>query len=391
MVQSTWGAQFRCYGSCLMKKIDTSFPDIYTFRFGEGQISGFLSAMFGFLGFLAVICYHFPAFLTFPDLHRSYDVYILRVVLLAGLCLSLVLGLVNFLIGRWRILGLIGIGFSAVATVLGGATVHHDGSNAFSVLPIGLDWFILDLLLSALLFIPIERFFALRREQPILRSAWRLDLQYFAMTHLFVSLIILISTGTVSRLCSWSINHSLQAAVSGLPWFIQFPLVVLVADLAQYWSHRLMHCVPFLWRFHAIHHSAKDMDWLASSRLHIGEVMITRTCVLAPIFVLGFSQPVILVYVIYIGLHGIFVHANVRFTFGWLRHILVTPAFHHWHHSEDERARNTNYAVHLPILDYIFGSYFFPKGEWPSSYGIGDEKLPQGIARQQLYPFVGSR
>jgi sterol desaturase/sphingolipid hydroxylase (fatty acid hydroxylase superfamily) len=110
--------------------------------------------------------------------------------------------------------------------------------------------------------------------------------------------------------------------------------------------------------------------------------------VLAPIFILGFSQSIILVYVIYIGLHGIFVHANIRFIFVWLRHVLVTPAFHHWHHSEDGRALNTNYAVHLPILDYVFGSYFFPQQEWPASYGIGDEKMPQGIVRQQLYPFI---
>jgi lathosterol oxidase len=366
-------------------------PDTYDFRFGEGQISGFLSASLGLLGLLGVLCFRFPSLLTFPDLHRAYDPEILRVVLLVGLCASLVLGLVNFLIGRWRTLGLIGTAAVAVAMVLGGATVEADGRNAFSVLPIGLDWFILDLLASAILFIPIERLFALRRDQPILRQDWRLDLQYFAMTHLLVSLAILVSTGTVGRLFSWSVNARLQAAVSGMPWWVQFPLLLLVADLAQYWSHRLMHTVPFLWRFHAVHHSARSMDWLASSRLHLGEVLITRTCVLAPVFILGFSQPVILVYVIYIGLHGIFVHANVRLTFPGLRHVLVTPAFHHWHHSEDDRARNTNFAVHLPILDRAFGTYFQPKGEWPATYGIGGEPLPAGLLAQHAYPLSPRR
>ncbi len=364
-----------------------ALPDTYTFRWGEGQISGFLSAALGVLGLLAVLCFHFPTLLTFPDLHRQYDPGIMRIALGVGLILALALGLVNFLLGRWRELGYIGMGAATLALVLGGATSTSDGSNAFSVLPIGLDWFILDLIASALIFIPLERLFALRREQAILRGEWRLDMQYFAVVHLLVSLILIVSTGAVSHLFAWSINARVQAAVSSLPIWIQFPLIVLIADLAQYASHRLMHTVPFLWRIHAVHHSSESMDWLASSRLHLGEVLITRTCVLAPIFVLGFSQLAIQFYVVYIGLHAIFVHGNVRFTFGPLRYLLVTPAFHHWHHSDDARAANTNFAVHLPVLDKLFGSYFQPR-EWPASYGIGPERLPKGILRQFLYPFT---
>jgi lathosterol oxidase len=160
---------------------------------------------------------------------------------------------------------------------------------------------------------------------------------------------------------------------------------VLVADLAQYWSHRLMHIIPQLWRVHAVHHSSEAMDWLASSRLHIGEVIITRTCVLVPVFVLGFSQVVVLLYVVYIGLHAIFVHANVRFTFGPLRHLLVTPAYHHWHHSDDPTAANTNFAVHLPLIDRVFGTYHHP-AEWPATYGIAPERLPNGMLQQLFYP-----
>jgi sterol desaturase/sphingolipid hydroxylase (fatty acid hydroxylase superfamily) len=361
-----------------------TLPDTYTFRWGEGQISGFLSAALGMLGVLAVLCFRFPNLLTFPDLHRQYDPELMRLALGVGLFASMALALVNFCIGRYRTLGYIGMGATALAMVLGGVWSSPTTSFGFGV-PIGLDWFILDLLASALLFIPLERAWVLRREQPILRSQWRLDVQYFALVHLLVSLIIIISAGTVSRLFSWSLNSPVQAFISGLPIWVQFPLVVLVADLAQYWSHRLMHTVPFLWRVHAIHHSSEAMDWLASSRLHIGEVIITRTCVLVPVFVLGFSQVVVLLYVVYIGLHAIFVHANVRFTFGPLRHVLVTPAFHHWHHSDDPAAANTNFAVHLPLIDRVFGTYHHP-AQWPASYGIAPERLPDGLLRQLLYP-----
>ena len=73
------------------------------------------------------------------------------------------------------------------------------------------------------------------------------------------------------------------AALPGAQLF----LIILVADLVQYWTHRAYHEVPLLWRLHAVHHSAKSMDWLAGSRQHILELLITRTLVLAPIFVLG--------------------------------------------------------------------------------------------------------
>jgi sterol desaturase/sphingolipid hydroxylase (fatty acid hydroxylase superfamily) len=365
------------------------FPATYTFRWGEGQISGFLSAALGILGLLSVLCFYFPQLLTFPDLRAGYDPQVLRLALGVGLMLSLIFGLINFLIGRWRDLGYLGFGASILAMLLGGASVQGDGSNSFTAFPLGLDWFILDLIASAAIFVPLERLFALRREQATLRDAWRLDLQYFAVVHLLVSVVIILSTTAVSRLFSWSLNADVQAFVSGLPLWLQFPLVIVVADLAEYWSHRAMHTVPFLWRIHAIHHSSVHMDWLASSRLHICEVLITRTCVLIPIFVLGFAPAVIMMYVVYIGLHAIYVHANVRFTFGVLRYLLVTPAFHHWHHADDARAANTNFAVHLPVIDKLFGTYHQP-AEWPTSYGIGDERLPPGIFRQFLYPLTGS-
>ena len=350
----------------------------------KAKISVFLSALCGVLGVLAVLCFRFPTLLTFPDLRRQYDPEIMRLALCAGLVASMVLGLINFCIGRYRTLGYIGMGATCLAMVLGGVSVESSSAFGFGV-PIGLDCFILDLLASALLFIPLERLWVLRREQPILRSQWRLDVKYFALIHLLMSLIIIISAGTVSRLFSWSLNAHLQASIGGLPLWVQFPLILLVADLAQYWSHRLTHTVPALWRIHAIHHSSEAMDWLASSRLHLVEVIITRTCVLVPVFVLGFSQLAILLYVVYIGLHEIFVHAHVRITFGPMRHVLVTPTFHHWHHSDDPQASNTNFAVHLPVIDRVFGTHYHP-AHWPASYGIGPERLPDGLLRQLLYP-----
>jgi sterol desaturase/sphingolipid hydroxylase (fatty acid hydroxylase superfamily) len=86
-----------------------------------------------------------------------------------------------------------------------------------------------------------------------------------------------------------------------------------------------------------------------------------------------------------------FIHANVRWQFPWLRPFLVTPAFHHWHHSSSSEAVDKNFAVHLPVLDWIFGSYYLPN-RWPESYGIaGGPKVPEGFLGQLAHPFAGAR
>ena len=128
-----------------------------------------------------------------------------------------------------------------------------------------------------------------------------------------------------------------------LPLPAQVLALLLVADFTQYWVHRAFHRSQWLWRFHAIHHSIEQMDWLAGSRLHLVDVIATRGLTYVPIFVLGFSEPALMVYVFLVAIQATFIHANVRWTFrGWQR-IVATPAFHHWHHSaEPQRSTRTS-------------------------------------------------
>ena len=160
-----------------------------------------------------------------------------------------------------------------------------------------------------------------------------------------------------------------------------------MADLMQYWVHRAYHEIPLLWRFHGVHHSAKEMDWLAGSRQHILEILVTRSLVLTPIFVLGFSQQIISLYVIIVGLQAVFNHANVRVRFGWLKYFMVTPQFHHWHHASDKAAIDRNYAAHFSFLDYAFGTAVKGQKEWPEAYGVVGDYMPIGMLKQQVYPF----
>ena len=157
--------------------------------------------------------------------------------------------------------------------------------------------------------------------------------------------------------------------MQSLPWVAQFVLMVLVSDFTQYWVHRAFHAVPLLWRFHAVHHSAEQMDWLAGSRLHLVDIAVTRGLTYVPIYVLGFANRRWWRTSIFVSAQATFIHANVRFEWRWLRWILATPRFHHWHHAAEPEAVDTNFAVHLPVLDVLFGTAYLPD-RWPSAYGI---------------------
>jgi sterol desaturase/sphingolipid hydroxylase (fatty acid hydroxylase superfamily) len=252
---------------------------------------------------------------------------------------------------------------------------------------IGLDWFILDLLGSALIFIFIEKLFPLRKDQPIFRAEWQTDFQHFIVNHMVVGFMLLATNLLVHQGLGWAVKTDLQARIQALPFVLELLLLVLVADLVQYWIHRAYH-ETFLWRLHAVHHSIKTMDWMAGSRLHILEVLIMRTFILGTIFVLGFSKEVIDAYIVIVGFQAVFNHCNVNVRLGPLRYIIVTPNFHHWHHSQDKEALDTNYASHFAFLDYLFGTAAKSDNIWPVQYGVLGDYVPKGFWAQFKFPFT---
>src|ERR1043165_1421427 len=120
------------------------------------------------------------------------------------------------------------------------------------------------------------------------------------------------------------------------------------------------------------------MDWMAGARMHFFEILALRGSTVIPMFVLGFRQDAVNVYIFVVYLYATFVHANLRWRFPVVEKILVTPRFHHWHHGIEDEAIDVNFAVHFPILDRIFGTYHLPKERWPSGYGVQGHPVPQG-------------
>jgi sterol desaturase/sphingolipid hydroxylase (fatty acid hydroxylase superfamily) len=162
-----------------------------------------------------------------------------------------------------------------------------------------------------------------------------------------------------------------------------------VADLAQYAIHRLCHVVPFLWRFHAIHHNAQALDWIAGSRSHFVDVVIVRSFILTPLIVLGFAQSVVAAYLIFVTIHATLEHANFAPEPTFLEELVVLPRHHHWHHASHDEAIDKDFAIHFPWIDRLFGTHYSPKGQWPERYGLAHSKLPKSFLGQFFAPFLG--
>ncbi|MET3962843.1 sterol desaturase/sphingolipid hydroxylase (fatty acid hydroxylase superfamily) [Marmoricola sp. OAE513] len=349
------------------------------------------SCLLGVLSLLAVLCFHFPQALTSQEIRALYTTEFARSLLMIGLVGAFVLGTAAFLRDQNRRVALTGLVAATAAVLLGGADVQVGAVEA-TPYSLGVDWFILSLLFSALVFIPLEQHLA-PRQTPVLRAGWRTDVCYFFLSHVLIQLILIVVTVSTSAVAGAIAVPGVKDVVASMPGWAQFLLAVFVADVAQATLHRAYHRITTLWRFHAVHHSSRDLDWLAGSRVHFIETVMTRSTVLLPLLVLGFSTSTVNAYVILVGLQAVVAHANIGIRFGWLEYVLVLPRYHHWHHARHVDYWDRNYAIHLPLVDMLMGSFKLPRdGSWPEEYGVLKlETVPEGIVAQHLMPFRGTR
>lgn len=357
-------------------------------QLGEGRIAGVAAFAFGLLAVAGVVCLRYPAWLTTPELRVHYDLGLLRLTLAVVMAASALLGLTSFVLRRRMRLGAAGISAVLLALLLGGPYVPLGDLRPTGVY-LGLDWLVLDLFFTGLAFILLEWVFPrVVPSQPVLRPGWRLDLWYFSVNHLGIGLFLVVSTHFAHDAFGWAVNPWLQSEVAALPALVRFLLVLLAADAVEYATHRAYHEVPVLWRFHAVHHSPQHMDWLSGSRLHVAEVLATRATILVPIFLLGFPQDTLFAYILFVSVQAVLIHANIALDIGWLRYLVVTPQYHHWHHASDEEALDRNYCAHTPLYDLVFGTFHLPAGRWPRAYGTV-KPIPGNFVQQLVYPFWG--
>lgn len=358
-------------------------------RLGTGWLSGVAALVASVAGLLFVLCLRFPGVLTIPQVRPYYDSPAFRLALHFLLIAAFTLGVLSVALRVNKVLGFTAITVTLLATILGGSRTHAAGTGGELVHGafLGLDWFVLNVIFTGLLFIPVERLFAHRRDQPLFRVEWREDLLYYFVSSLLVQVLTFLSTSPVLLLVKHTHWTGLRAAIASQPLVLQIVEIMFLTDLVQYWVHRAFHRFPFLWNFHAVHHSAKAMDWMAGARMHFIEIVALRGTTVVPMYLLGFAPPALYAYILLVYVHSTFLHANFGWNFDFLGRFLATPRFHHWHHGIEREAIDVNFSIHFPLLDRLFGTYYLPKGQWPQGYGIDGHPVPAGYWRQFLYPF----
>lgn len=172
-----------------------------------------------------------------------------------------------------------------------------------------------------------------------------------------------------------------------LPLAIQGVLFIVVSDFLLYWNHRLFHGGAF-WKYHAIHHSPEELDWISAARFHPVNLVVGTIAVDVILLMAGISPNVM----IWVGplttFHSAFVHANLNWTLGPLRYVIATPVFHRWHHTPTSVGGNTNFAGSFPLWDLMFGTFRMPAGELPQAYGVDDDPVPADFGGQLVHPFL---
>lgn len=246
------------------------------------------------------------------------------------------------------------------------------------------------LLILALIFFPLERLFALHRHKTFHKS-FGSDVGYYFINGLVPGLLL---AGPMS-LVAWAgyhiVPYSVHAVVTAWPLWLRAVAALVISEIGFYWGHRWTHAIPFLWRFHSIHHSAEHVYFLISARAHPFDNAFIKLCGLVPVYIIGIGNPltpsgnlVPLLVVLFGTVWGFFIHSNLRWRFGPLEWLVSTPGFHHWHHTLNDH-KDRNFASMLPVMDVIFGTMHLPARTWPSAYGI-EAKLPATLGAQLMYP-----
>lgn len=244
------------------------------------------------------------------------------------------------------------------------------------------------------IFVPLERLFALHPAK-IWRKQVGVDIGWYFINSLVPAVVIALPLAALARALQGFNPFGLYTAIAGWPVGLKLLLTLVVNDIGAYWGHRASHVFPFLWRFHAIHHSAEHMDWLVNTRAHPVDMVFTRLSGLVPVYLLGLAHagghgidPGVAVVVVIGTTWSFFIHSNIRIRLGPLEWLLSSPAFHHWHHTNDEH-RDRNFAAVFPWIDRLFGTAWLPR-HWPPVYGI-DAKTPSTLAGQLVDPLKESK
>lgn len=240
-----------------------------------------------------------------------------------------------------------------------------------------------------------------RKDQKVIRKGFWLDSFYILFNFFLFSLIGYNALSNVGvQLFSdflgiFGVDNIVALEVQGFPVWAQLLIMFVIADFIQWNVHRQLHKRSWLWEFHKVHHSVKEMGFAAQFRFHFMETIIYKTVQYIPLAMIGFGIEEFFVVHMFTVLIGHINHANVGWSYGKLGYVFNNPKMHIWHHAKDlpeEHPEGMNFALSLSLWDYLFKTAYTPGNGQNIELGFeGDEEFPEGFTRQLVVPFRNNK
>ena len=248
----------------------------------------------------------------------------------------------------------------------------------------------------------LEIVFPWRKNQPIFRKDFWLDVFYMFFNFFLLNLIVLIALSNSAaeffndtlNVFNLSISDFQLLEINSLSYGLRIFIFFIVVDFVQWLTHRLLHKFDFLWNFHKVHHSVKQMGFAAHLRYHWMEPVVYNSLKYIPLAIIGgfTAKDVAIVHFFNIVI-GHLNHANINWNYGFLKYILNNPKMHIWHHAKElpkERNKGVNFGITLSIWDYLFKTNYIPFDGRDIEIGFkNDEDFPKDFINQELYPLRG--
>ena len=250
----------------------------------------------------------------------------------------------------------------------------------------------------SILFYALEIIFPWRKGQKLIRKDFWLDFFYMFFNFFIFSLIIYNSVSNVfvslfnDFLAVFGITNIVAIKIDQLAVWVQLFILFLARDFIQWNVHRLLHSVPFLWQFHKVHHSVKEMGFAAHLRFHWMETIVYKFIQYIPLAMLGFGLVEFFIVDALAIAVGHFNHSNFKINLGPLKYLFNNPQMHIWHHAKElpkDRSKGVNFGITLSLWDYIFKTAYIPHDGRDIELGFDDEnEFPDQFIQQELYPFI---
>lgn len=255
------------------------------------------------------------------------------------------------------------------------------------------------LILVSLIVWGLELLFPWRKKQAVFRKDFWLDTFYMFFNFFILNLIVLIFLSNTAEAVFKDMLSVFNLQVSNFQWFdvdalpygMGLLVFFLVSDFVQWNTHRLLHRVSFLWNFHKVHHSVKEMGFAAHLRYHWMEPVVYKSLLYIPIAIIGgFDIEDVAIVHFFALTVGHLNHANLGWDYGPLRYLFNNPKMHIWHHAKKLPSNvkyGVNYGLTLSIWDYLFKTNHVPSDGRDIELGFkGDETFPKDFITQELYP-----